>query len=386
MHHDAGAPGLTPDAYRQIPPKASALTTLDLGGCGRLHDEHLMAIVEAAPHLRALALGGPFLLSDHALQLAVRQLKHPLERFSISYCPRIGAGTLRALADRCHRSLQVLKVVGCDDVRDPDLAPLVALQSLTKLCIRECTQLTDGGLIPFLAAVGKGLVSLKLDGCTSLCDASTGQPNPVTQTLPVAVQTAPPPSVKQVRSSTADGADAGAAAAAAAALDATIPTTRSALLTVGLFAQLGQVLCPGTRLLRVNVAGTAFDDAALVALAEACPVLERLDLTRTLVTNTGVTALVAAQCAGRLTHLSLNRIAEDLAVDVLMVLAAVGRSLRRLDLSWMRNVDDDVVVALRRGCALEYLAVWGCNRLTEQALEVAQRAPPFALVGAFFVR
>ena len=431
--------GLSPQAFLMLPPVLASVTSLELEGCGRMLNEHLMAIVQAAPQLVELTLGGAFLITDHTMQLALRQLQQPLERLCLSYCPRVGTGTLRAVADRSAHCLRVLKLRQCESIRDADLAPLTALRALTKLHIVECPQLTDASLLPLLAAVGGGLTALRLSGCSTLCAAANGLPVADAHTLPVALPARPAPAVRPAtpaaaaaepngdaaapvepaeldapttpaaarrrrgprsrRQSDAAGAaaataeDGGAAAAAeqaeqaeqAAVAKAQLPP--AAMLTAGVFALLGPTLCNGALLGRLEVASTAFDDVALAAVLEACGSLERLDLTRTLVTGAGIAALVAAPCAPRLTHLSINRIAEDVPVDTLLALAATAPALRRLDVSWMRTVDDDVVAAFRKGApALEYMAVWGCNRLTEAVLAVAERPPLFRLVGAFFLR
>jgi hypothetical protein len=433
--------GLTPEAYGQIPPRAACLTTLELHGCGRLGDAHLLAIVGAAPGLTSLLLAGAFLVSDPAMQRALRLMPRPLERLALAHCPRVGTGTLQAVADCGARSLTSLALVGCDLVKDADLAVLAAARPpLTKLHMRLCAQLTDAGLRPLLLACGRGLVSLKLDGCTNLGAASTGLPADMPHTLPVAVprppelpaRTAATPTDPSRTMTTAqqdehgdheddddddddddnDDHEAGwargvargssgrrarrtpsrttvvktakatdGAAAAAAAVVVVEDLTRP------VFALLGTVLCAGPRLVRLNVAATAFDDQALVAVAAGCPSLEQLDLTRTAVTRDGLGALLTSACAARLTHLSLNGLSDEVPADNVYALAKAAPALRRLDLSWMRSVDDDVVDALRARCpALAYLAVWGCSRLTEAVVTAVKRVPPCVLVGAFFVR
>ena len=418
------------EGFATLHTKAAALTSLELHSCGRLHDEHLLAIVHVAPQLRAITLGGPFLVTDHALTLVVRQTRTPLERFCVTYCPRLGAGTLRALADRCASSLTVLKLVGCDNVRDADLAPLAALQRLAKLHLQECTQLTDAGILPVLVNVAGGLTSLRLDGCTALCAAASGLPSAIAvHTLPIAQQEPPRPTV---RPTAVDAAAEALAAEATAAIDpahdgddgaepAAAPSSPSrrpqqrrrrgraadetasprpapnqlavsarstpVLLNAGVFALLGPTLCAGATLARLDVASTAFDDVALGGILESCPGLERLDLTRTLVSGTGVAQLVAAPCTPHLTHLSLNRVATGgVEASTLLALAAVATSLQRLDVSWLRSVDDDVVAAFRANRHLRYMAVWGCNRLTDVIVALAERLPALELVGAFFVR
>lgn len=127
--------------------------------------------------------------------------------------------------------------------------------------------------------------------------------------------------------------------------------------------------CPSLSMLSVG-SSEQLTNEGLLAFFEALTIsLSYLSLHR--VTNLADDVLISvlSHHSKTLTHLDLNGL-DKLTSESLNALSGI-RNLKYIDLSWIRNVDNELFDSLRKHCSyLNILKVYGCIRLTDENLNL----------------
>ncbi|TPX33728.1 hypothetical protein SmJEL517_g03401 [Synchytrium microbalum] len=128
--------------------------------------------------------------------------------------------------------------------------------------------------------------------------------------------------------------------------------------------------CPLIRKLSLRGCSSLNNDAFVSFFSASNTKSPLTDLNLQRCENVGDTALVALINihGASLVSLSLNGL-EELTEYSLRAIGATCHNLRDLDLSWVRQLDDDLFESIIDRCRnLEQVAIFGCNRLSEVSL------------------
>ncbi|XP_042489402.1 EIN3-binding F-box protein 1-like [Macadamia integrifolia] len=174
------------------------LKSITITSCRGVTDLSLEAIGKGCPNLKQLCLRKCSFLSDNGL-VAFAKTSVSLESLQLEECNRITqCGVIGALSN-CGAKLKALSLVKCMAIKDMVLAlpMLSACNSLGSLTIRNCPGfgssslamvgklcpqlqhidlsglcgITDAGLLPLVESCEAGLVKLNVGGCMNLTDA-----------------------------------------------------------------------------------------------------------------------------------------------------------------------------------------------------------------------
>ncbi|KAI6129766.1 RNI-like protein [Pisolithus croceorrhizus] len=319
---------LTPPAFTTLAGLNPNLAHLHLDFCGRLTSPVLECFASSLPHLTSITLLGPFLVRVEAWIEFFRS-KPDLRSFRITQSPRFDSSCARQLAESCTK-LEELQLREVGLLSDEFIEPLCALSPLKVLDLANPgIGIDEDGWIKLLkrhgrtletfnpswhtgftgAALRRGLgkharllSELILEGCESLADEDVAR------------------FFRHLANNTDEQES----------VEDTMDTTNDVS--------------------RVEDAST-FN-----------PPLRVLSLARNDVLSDATLTALLEHSGSSLTCLSLNGL-RSLSTDALVLLkCAVG--LRRLDLSWCREVDDfvmkEIVSAMPK---LEEVKLWGCSRV-----------------------
>lgn len=162
-------------SFNQIAAYCSQLQLLTLFMCGQFHNDNLHYYKDKLPHLKALLLNGPFLISNALWQEFFDEAQCPLEAFEVRNTHRFGNDSLIALLEKRGSALSLLKLSRLDGL---DLAAVYELipQYISSLTALELSHpykedlITDDLMIHILAITGESLKELNVDGCSALTD------------------------------------------------------------------------------------------------------------------------------------------------------------------------------------------------------------------------
>lgn len=165
------------DSLNKIAAYCARLEELTLFMCGQLHNDNLLYYKDKLPHLRKLALNGPFLISDPMWTAFFRDAQCPLTQFEVRNTHRFGTDALLALLERYGRGLTSLKLSRLDALDTAGIYDLIpeflgpsTLETLELSYPTKADIVTDDLLIYILAVTGESLRHLNVDGCTGLTD------------------------------------------------------------------------------------------------------------------------------------------------------------------------------------------------------------------------
>lgn len=165
------------DSFNKIAAYCARLESLTLFMCGQFHNDNLIYYKDKLPHLRKLALNGPFLISDPMWCAFFKDAHCPLAQFEVRNTHRFGPDALVALLERYGRALTSLKLSRLDALDSPAVYELIpeflAPSTLDALELSYPTKpeiITDDLLIYILAVTGESLRHLNVDGCSALTD------------------------------------------------------------------------------------------------------------------------------------------------------------------------------------------------------------------------
>lgn len=304
------------------------LTHLHLDFCGRLTSSVMEDFARSLPHLTSITLLGPFLVRVEAWIEFFRS-KPNLRSFRITQSPRFDSNCTRQLAESC-TELEELQLREVGLLNDEFVEPLCALPPLKVLDLASPgVGIDEDGWLKLLERHGstletfnpswhvgftgtvlrhglgnraRALSDLVMEGCESLVDEDVAR-------------------FFKYWASKTDEQDS---------TEDTMDTT---------------------------------DDVPRVEGVDSLnPPLHFLSLARNDILSDATLTALLDHSGPSLTHLNLNGL-RSLSTDALVLLkCAVG--LRRLDLSWCREVDDfvmkEIISAMPK---LEEVKLWGCNRV-----------------------
>lgn len=143
------------------------LRTLDISGCHQVTDNGLLCMLQAGgPPLTQLQVNHSPALTDHALALVTQRCPQ-LHTLGVAYCPRLTEQSLLELSKNCP-ALQWLDVSGCSSWSESALALFSTLPHLQHLGMQDMSHWSSEALL-HLAHCGQ-LVSLRAGDCTALND------------------------------------------------------------------------------------------------------------------------------------------------------------------------------------------------------------------------
>lgn len=173
------------------------LRSLTLASCHGVTDVGLQSIGKGCPNLRKFCLRKCSFLSDNGM-VSFAQAATSIDNLQLEECHRITQLGLFGTILNCGAKLKALSLVNCLGIKDlslnlPSLSPCKSLQSLSirncpgfgnvslTLLSKLCPQLqhvdlsglngiTDSGLLPLLTNCKAGLVKVNLSGCVNLTD------------------------------------------------------------------------------------------------------------------------------------------------------------------------------------------------------------------------
>lgn len=168
---------ITADAYNMIPAVCPTIERLVLGMCGQLTGENLVYFAEKLPNLTSIYLDGPFLISKDVWTIFFETVGSKLKELTIKNTHRVDEETIAFILENCpnltHLGLSRLNAL-------TDASPIYLLAELKHLESLELSDngdekhsddvVTDDAMASILQSVGHRLISLNLDGCTSLTD------------------------------------------------------------------------------------------------------------------------------------------------------------------------------------------------------------------------
>lgn len=294
--------GIDTNELRTIAAVVSTLKHLSLVNAGRLTDEVLDYYAEKLTALTSFHLHGAFLISRPALISFFTAMSGRLTSLSICNTARTSEDVFTAIAKHCP-DLTELRLCNLYRLDDACIRLLAPLQNLRVLDLsRAGTELTDDAVVELLNSVGSGLKELNLSANSSL--------------------SAP---------------------------------TISAI----------HACC--TRLQHLDLADlelvTDEDIRGLFTNWDKNPGVAELNLSRVVeLEDTGLAA-IADHSGLTLESLDINSCSE-ISKDGLLYMLKQCKRLSRVDVGFIRQVDDEVVEKMQVQGA-NSLAVWGCARVTE---------------------
>ncbi|OBA23122.1 RNI-like protein [Metschnikowia bicuspidata var. bicuspidata NRRL YB-4993] len=165
------------DSFNKIAAYCSRLESLTLFMCGQFHNDNLTYYKDKLPHLKKLALNGPFLINDRVWQDFFDNAVCDLQQFEIRNTHRFSSESLISLLEKRGPNLTLLKLSrldGLDSAAVYELIPeYITAGRLTTLEVSHPHKpelISDDLLIHILAITGESLRHLNVDGCTGLTD------------------------------------------------------------------------------------------------------------------------------------------------------------------------------------------------------------------------
>ncbi|EGW33250.1 uncharacterized protein SPAPADRAFT_137182 [Spathaspora passalidarum NRRL Y-27907] len=147
------------------------LQKLTLFMCGQLHNDNLKYYAEKLKKLTSLKLNGPFLISESAWSEFFDIMAPQLEEFEVRNTHRFSSDSLISLITQAPK-LSSLKLSRLDGITTSEAYGLIphCVSDLAEFEVSYTPHMNDESISNLLAITGPTLVSLNLDGCTSLTD------------------------------------------------------------------------------------------------------------------------------------------------------------------------------------------------------------------------
>ncbi|KAF8393213.1 hypothetical protein HHK36_021454 [Tetracentron sinense] len=295
------------------------LKSFSITSCRGVTDVGLEAVGKGCPNLQQLSLRKCLFLSDNGL-VAFALTAGSLESLQLEECNRITQSGVLGAISNCGSKLKALTLVKCMGIKDislglPLLSPCTSLRSLSirncpgfgsaglaiagKLCpqlqlldLSGLHGITDAGLLPLLERCEAGLVKVNLSDCVNLTDAVV----------------------------------------------------------------LAMSRLHGKTLQRLNLDGCRkITDVSLVAIANSCPLLRDLDVSKCAISDFGITAVSGANQL-QLQILSLSGCSK-VSDKSMPFLGNFGKSLLGLNIQQCDAISNSAVEALAD-------RLWRCDILS----------------------
>ncbi|KAI8995943.1 hypothetical protein BC832DRAFT_535640, partial [Gaertneriomyces semiglobifer] len=290
---------------------------LHLGYCGRATDKVLDAISEHCTQLTELSMSGPFLPSAAAFTNLFVNLPQ-LVSLHLKFAAKLNPDSLASLVDNC-AGLQSLRLEGCTKLRAEGLRTIARLKNLAELELSQIEVSPDvdtdmeEALSHLITTIGPSLTMLYLNGFKNL-------PDRILSDLSNSCPKLSKLSLEENTSMTPEG-------------------------VVSCLTTLAEKNSTPNGLTHLSLnRNETFTDTCLIAIVNLFPRLSFLGINGwDELSSTSLEALVSQE----------NGLTE----------------LEEIDVSWVRNVTDDIFIGLmRNNRKLEKVKVYGCNRLTEEVV------------------
>ncbi|KAI9093761.1 hypothetical protein DFS34DRAFT_256907 [Phlyctochytrium arcticum] len=295
---------LNEEHLRTIIRECPNLEVLSLGNCGRITD-NVLADIGGLGSLQSLNLLGPFLPSDQAFADMFTRLGDNLKSLSLQYAAKVSAKSMSALAQHCP-NITALRLDQCLKLGDESVQSLCELRQLRSLELNRLGEnVSSDCLIRLLQSVGEKLDNLTLNGHPFVDDALLN--------------------------------------------DVLAP------------------MCPDLEHISLEDCPAITSDGLIKFFSSYKPTkpLKTLNLFRNTSLNDDAIVSILNLHGSGLESLNLNGL-DELKVYSLEQIAKLAPSLKVLDVSWIRNMNDTILEEiLVKCCNLERVKVYGCNRLSE---------------------
>ncbi|KAI8589578.1 hypothetical protein BDZ88DRAFT_417319 [Geranomyces variabilis] len=280
---------------------------LQLGNCGRMREPTLKAIGDHCSHLEALNLDGPFLPGDESFAAMFEAIGDKLLELTLRHAAKLSQAGIEALVRYCP-NLTTLRLDHCFKLDDQCIRSLATLRQLQTLELGFMNRtIAEDAILYLIESVGANVRSLTLDRHPNVTDRVLLQ-------IATSCQHLTEISFVECESITSEG-----------------------------LLEFIRALQPTVNLNTVTLARIVhLNDDAIIALVN--------------------------RFGRALMKLNLNGL-DELSERSLRAIATGCPHVRDLDVSWIRNVDDFVLVELLANAPeLALIRVYGCNKLTENLI------------------
>ncbi|KAJ3401924.1 hypothetical protein HDV05_000195 [Chytridiales sp. JEL 0842] len=299
---------LTADKLSQIVLLSPNVRTLNLSDCGQIIDSTIADLVSSCQFITSLTLKGPFLVTDKAFAQLFSSLGEQLEELCLENAAKLGSGGMAALAAKCP-NLRNLTLSHCMSLRDEGLKVISGLTAMKKLELMYLEGVTDEVLVEITSKLGHNLTHLALTGFAEMADT---------------------------------------------------------VLLDGVGAHCKE-LCS----LSLYGCESLTDDGItkFLNMLNPLPNLRQLDLGRIINLKDDSIVTVVNLFGSSLEFLNINGLDELTEYSLRTLLNGGCPNIVELDLSWIRDVDDDLFqLMVTKNHLLKTVKVYGCHKLTEFSL------------------
>ncbi|KAJ3088228.1 hypothetical protein HK102_009238 [Quaeritorhiza haematococci] len=296
----------------------------------------LRLIADRCTYLTSITLGGTFLVNDAAYVTLFKSMHSQLTELKLEDAPKCKKAAIETLV-RCSPNLKKLVLKRCANIADEAVQCLKGLKHLEVLELKEigggCVK--DETLIDVLKAAGPGLKVLSLTSYPEMTDT-------------VLTEGIAPNCTKLKELSIA---------------------YCESLTDKGVIELFTKMKSPGLTKLNLKRIVTLTDDALVSAINLHGDTLQKLN-----VNGLDELTAYALRAISSFTSTKLSQ-RPGLSVEQDVVAGSDPPStsacpIKKIDISWIRCVDDDLFAELVTKCVnLETIKVYGCHKLTEFSLE-----------------
>ena len=286
------------------------LRILKLDNCGfGFTDKTVDATLSCLSKLEILTVTGCYRLSDSAMVKILGTAKN-IQHLDVINNSRLTENFVETVAQEC-KALRTLRLDNSLQIYGSHLRHLTQMKSLQYVSFANLKEVTDSNIISLLESIGGGLKGINLSGCHQLTDSS----------------------IVAIRSSCSDLKE----------LDLSCLPHLTKLGMMGLFVESEEgdrsIGCLDTLKLKDL---SCIDDDVMIQAAQLCKHFLR--------------------------HLDLNGCSNVGNKSIAALKIHCSASLETLDLSFVRNIWENITVALVCACVnLRDLQIWGCSQLTVRA-------------------
>lgn len=350
--------GITDKSVQSVAASSPHLIEIDLRGCDQITDMAVHTLAGGCKQLKKLFLANCRSLTARAFAPALLPSKLlVLQQLDLSQCTQVNDEALSFISESCP-ALHMLSVAGCEAISDLGITKVAeGCRALHNLVLDRCPSVSDKGVeavarhckltklnlrncdvtnrtVFVLSRNCQGLISLDLSFCEGIDDAALRQ-------LPVGFPLLRSLFLEEIPNLSA--------------------TALAALGGCHKLEELKLAYCAGT------------DDSVLAQLGQGCPMLRSVDLSNC----PKITMPAVSDAVLRWPHLHTLALK---GMATLTTQSFAHPELRRLVLSWSKNLEDPAINGIAQGCPrLEDIDLAWCSKLTGNAVhKLVKNCPQIA--------
>eukprot|EP01113_Clastostelium_recurvatum_P019350 TRINITY_DN2281_c0_g1_i3.p1 TRINITY_DN2281_c0_g1~~TRINITY_DN2281_c0_g1_i3.p1 ORF type:complete len:1891 (-),score=415.16 TRINITY_DN2281_c0_g1_i3:873-6545(-) len=355
------------------------LCVLELAGCETITDAAAQQVASGCPMVHTLNLASCKALTDAAFvapgENVPRLLWASLQHVDLTRCMNITDLTIIALAEKCRARMQSLNLSWCEAVSDESLVRLAhCCPSLNAINLSKCKRVSDVGVVALAKSCAESLERVVLENC-SVTDAS------------LFTLASHCPNLTNLDCSQCDKVtDLGVTKISQGCMNMQALSLDECNITdVGVSALAasadgGEHGCFFLESIRLAYC-RHLTDVSLRKLSIGCPNLTTLDLSYCNFNNQTpneamapigecITAMGLRESLKRWPRLTTLRLRGMDGLTTESILDGTHPSLRVLNLSWCRNIEDQALASISRQCpALETCDIARCPKITNNAVQ-----------------